>query len=138
MPITYKITECSNPAGSVGTDYCCDRETKTGMVQLDELATDISHATTLTPTDVRHILEDFVYAMKRHANEGASIFLEELGTFTTRLKSKCFTVAQITQPKFNPSAYIQGTKTSFRACRAFKDYVREYAQYKRVPSEVLG
>ena len=56
MSVTYKVLSCSNPAGAEGTDYACDRETKTG----------------------------------------------------------------------------------FRACPAFKKYVREYAQYKRVPSDLMA
>ena len=138
MSVTYKVLSCSNPAGAEGTDYACDRETKTGMLLIDELADDISHATTLTPTDVRHILEDFVYALKRHVNQGESVFLEELGTFTTRLKSRCFPVSAISADDFDPASYIEGTKTGFRACPAFKKYVREYAQYKRVPSDLMA
>ena len=30
MPITYKVTACTNPAGEEGVDYACDRATKTG------------------------------------------------------------------------------------------------------------
>mgnify|MGYP003341642239 FL=1 len=138
MAINYKITACSNPAGDEGVDYACCRETKSGMLMLNDLAEDISHATTITPTDVRHIIEDFIYALKRHVNNGESVVLEELGTFTTRLRSRCFKQSAMTSATFAPASYIDGTKTSFRASADFKKYVREYATYKRLPSELMA
>jgi hypothetical protein len=56
MPIYYKVAECTNPAGAIGVDYATNRETRSSMMGLEQLAKNISHATSITETDVKGII----------------------------------------------------------------------------------
>jgi len=56
MAVNYKVIGCTNPKGSEGVDYACNRAVKSGDYTFKELAEDIQFATTVTKPDVVAVL----------------------------------------------------------------------------------
>lgn len=138
MPITYKVVECTNPAGAAGTDYACDRAVKTSDYTFAELAGDIEHATTMTTADVVAVLTAAKKYIKQHLLDGQRVVLNELGAMKVALKGRCFLQSAITTEGFNPASYIDGIKVSFRPEAALLKSLRADYALKRVPSTLMA
>jgi predicted histone-like DNA-binding protein len=50
-------------------------------IDIDELAGEISYATSMTPTDVKAVLEGLLNVMPKHLRRGSKIKLDRFGTF---------------------------------------------------------
>ena len=53
----------------------------TDEIGVDELAEEISYATSMTPTDVKAVLEGLLNVMPKHLRRGVKIKLNRFGTF---------------------------------------------------------
>ena len=138
MSIFYKIVPCVNPAGAEGTDYAACRETKSGVIELAELAEEINNATSVTISDVKGIIAAFQTQVNRHIKNGNPVLLDELGTFRAKIKSRCFKQSVISRDEFNPSSYIDRCDLRFTATADLRRQIREFARFKRVPSDLMA
>jgi predicted histone-like DNA-binding protein len=143
MAITYQIVGCSNPRGAEGVDYACCRRTKTGDLQLESLIDEISRATTVTPGEVKGILNAFLDVMATLLRDGNPVIMDEIGTFSARLSGKCYAQSIIKvngkkNPDFQPASYLSRAYVGFRPAAALKKYLRTHAQFRRVPSELMA
>lgn len=138
MSVYYKVLPCVNPAGAEGTDYAACRETKSGVIELSELAEEINNATSVTISDVKGIIAAFQTQVNRHIKNGNPVLLDELGTFRAKIKSRCFPQSAISADDFNPSSYIERCDLRFTATVELRRHVKEFARFKRVPSDLMA
>lgn len=143
MAITYQVVGCSNPHGAEGVEYACCRRIKTGDLELEALIDEISRATTVTPGEVKGILEAFLAEMATLLRDGNPVTMEEIGTFSARLSSKCYPQSIIKtggmkNPDFYPSSFVRGAFVGFRPAPALKKYLKAHASFRRVPSPLMG
>ncbi len=57
------------------------------MIETKTLADQIAYSSSLTPGDVRNVIDNLLEAMRQHLMNSRSVRLEGLGTFTVRAKS---------------------------------------------------
>ena len=138
MPITYKVSSCSNPAGAEDTDYACDKAVKTGDYSFKELAEDIQFSTTVTKADVVAVLTAAKEYIKKALLAGQRVVLNELGAMQASLKSRCFPVSAIAADDFDPSSYIESMNIRFRPEAELIKYCRAAYSVKRVPSDLMA
>ena len=138
MSIFYKVTPTSNPAGEEGVDYAACRRTKSGDYDLDVMAVDISNATSVTQADVKGIPAAYVYEITRHLRDGNPVKIDEVGTFNARIRSRCFKQSDMTSADFRPLAYVASKGVRYTPDKQLKKYVRDYASFKRVASDLMA
>lgn len=76
----FKITKRKNPQDRSQEKYY-PAPVYSDEIGIDELAEEISYATSMTPTDVKAVLEGLLNAMPKHLRRGAKIKLDRFGTF---------------------------------------------------------
>ena len=138
MSIFYKVAPATNPAGDEGIDYAACRRTKSGDYDLETMSADISNATSVTQADVKGILAAYFYEITRHLRDGNPVKIDEIGTFNARVRSKCFAQSLISRADFRPSSFIKSKGIRYTPDVSLKKYVRDYASYKRVSSDLMA
>lgn len=76
----YKIVKRQNPQDRSQEKYY-PAPVYSDEIGIDELAGEISYATSMTPTDVKAVLEGLLNVMPNHLRRGAKIKLDRFGTF---------------------------------------------------------
>ena len=124
--INYSIAEMKNPSDKDAASKFYAKMQASGVVDLDDMAEEISYATTLTDGDILNVLRALVKQMKKNLMAGKIVRMEKFGTFQFQLCSegadaeKDFSAANITKVniQFRPGALVreaQNLKTlSFR------------------------
>ena len=136
MSVNYAVKKCKNPKGVEGTDYYSCRAIKTNDYTFDELAEDISLATTVTKPDAQAVLGVIKLFTSKALLAGRSVVLNELGRFQISLQSKCFTAEELSDKEFVPSSKIKGHRILFRPEAALKKEVASKLSLNRIASEV--
>ena len=138
MAVPYQVIPCTNPVGVEGTDYACNRATKSGDYDFAALAEDIQFSTTLTKADIVAVLTAAKEYIKKGLLAGQRIVLNELGALKVGIRSKCFEQSLLSEDNFDASSYIKGFRIAFRPDAELLRYVRSEAKVKRVASELLA
>lgn len=76
----YKIVKRNNPQDRSQEKYY-PAPVYIDEIGVDELSEEISYATSVTPTDVKAVLEGLLNVMPKHLRRGAKIKLDRFGTF---------------------------------------------------------
>ena len=136
MSVNYAVKKCKNPKGVEGTNYYSCRAIKTNDYDFEELAEDISLATTVTKPDAQAVLGVIKLFITKALLAGRSVVLNELGRFQISLQSKCFTAEDLSDKEFVPSSKIKGHRILFRPEAALKKEIASKLSLNRIASEV--
>lgn len=135
--INYSVAEMKNPHDPDAAAKFYAKMQASGVVDLDEMAEEISYSTTLTDGDVLNVLRALIKQMKKNLMAGKIVRMEKFGTFQFQLCSegaeneKSFTAANINAVhiQFRPGALVrqaQNLKTlSFKKVPKKKDQTEE-------------
>lgn len=113
--INYSIAEMKNPSDKDAAPKYYAKMQASGVVDLDDMAEEISYATTLTDGDVLNVLRALIKQMKKNLMAGKIVRMEKFGTFQFQLCSdgadteKNFSAANITKVniQFRPGALVR-------------------------------
>ena len=86
MAITFHAVKRTSPKDQTPGFYAT--KTNSGNVTVARLAEDIAAICTFTPADIKATLSSFCRQMQIHLAAGDSVHLNDLGTFSPRLKGK--------------------------------------------------
>ena len=86
--INYSIAEMKNPSDKDATPKYYAKMQASGVVDLDDMAEEISYATTLTDGDVLNVLRALIKQMKKNLAAGKIVRMEKFGSFQFQLCSK--------------------------------------------------
>ena len=122
MSVTYAVRKCKNPGKNAveGVTYYACRSIKLDDYTFEELAEDISFATTVTKPDAQAVLAVIKPYITKALLAGRAVVLEDLGRFQISLQSKCFSQDAMAASDFSPSAQIKGHRIIFRPEVALK------------------
>ena len=99
MPVNYNIAKCKNPAGVEGTDY----------YSFEDLAADLSLATTVTRGDALAVLASIKPFVTKALLGGRRVVLDDLGAIQLGVRSKCFPRLRWTPPTSPPRPRSRAT-----------------------------
>lgn len=113
--INYSVTGMKNPNDPDAPMKYYAKMQASGIVELDDLAEEISYATTLTDGDILNVLRALIKQIKLNLKRGKIVKLEKFGTFQFQLCSKGadterdFTASHITKAniQFRPGALLR-------------------------------
>lgn len=113
--INYSVTGMKNPSDKDAAEKFYAKMQASGVVDLDDMAEEISYATTLTDGDVLNVLRALIKQMKKNLMAGKIVRLEKFGTFQFQICSngaeseKTFTPSNITKVniQFRPGALVR-------------------------------
>lgn len=88
MAIKFNIVEIGKPGDPAAPKKFYPRPVHSGEITLQDLAEDISHASSLTESDVYAVLQSLVREIPRNISRGYIVRLGNLGSF--RLGSNSF------------------------------------------------
>ena len=110
MAVKYRLYQNTRQGSEqYGLWYARASYDKDDEVGTTELARQISHATTLTPTDVRACIASFLYYINDNLRNGKKVKLETLGSFKVGLRTSPAKSAK----EFTASANIKGVRVNF-------------------------
>lgn len=117
MAIKFNVLEIGNPIDPTAPKKFYARPVHTGEITLEELAADISHASSLTESDVYAVLQSLVREIPRNISKGYIVRLGNMGSFRITTKSSGselaeeVTAANITNAKllFHAGKQIRNT-----------------------------
>lgn len=89
-----------------------------GVVTMDEMAEEISYATSLTDGDVLNVIRAVIRQMKKNLSAGKIVKMEQLGTFQVQVSS---TGAE--EKKDFSTSNISGVNVQFRPGKMVRDVV---------------
>ena len=135
MSVNYAVKKCKNPNGVEGVNYYSCRAIKANDYDFEELAEDISLATTVTKPDAQAVLGVIKLFITKALLAGRAVVLEDLGRFQISLQSKCFSQDAMAASDFSPSAQIKGYHINFRPEVELKKEIAQKITFKRVTAE---
>ena len=133
MAINYSVVAMKKPGQSDEPAKYYAKAQAAGVVEIDELAEEISYATSLTDGDVVNAIRALVKQVAKHIGKGEIVRLGNLGSFQAQLSSEGaeaeekFTPASIRKVhlQFRPGNGLQGSlelsSLSFRKVKKLKD-----------------
>ena len=137
MSVNYAVKKCKNPNGVEGVNYYSCRAIKANDYDFEELAEDISLATTVTKPDAQAVLGVIKLFITKALLAGRAVVLNDLGRFQISLQSKCFTAEDLADKEFVPSSKIKGHRILFRPEAKLKKEVASKLSLNRLVSEVM-
>ncbi len=137
MSINYKVSKCKNPGKNAveGTKYFSCKASKVSDYTFEELAEDISTATTVTKADAMAVLASIKPYVKGALLAGRRVVLNDLGAFIISVRSKCFSEDAMAASDFSPSAQIKGYHINFRPEVGLKKEIAQKITFKRIAPE---
>lgn len=116
MAIHYSVAAMKNPQDPEAPVKYYARSQAAGVVDINELAEEISYATTLTDGDVLNAIRALVTQVNKHIAKGEIVRLENLGSFQAQICSEgadteeAFTPSNITRVnlQFRPGVGLRG------------------------------
>ena len=81
MAIKYNVLEIGKPGDPAAPKKFYPRPVHSGEITLEDLAADISHASSLTESDVYAVLQSLVREIPRNISRGYIVRLGNLGAF---------------------------------------------------------
>lgn len=108
--INYSLTLLpSKPGDKTGEKLFYARMQSSGTVDIEEIASDISYATTLTDSDVLASIRAFIHQLNKHLKAGKIVRAGDLGSFQLQIHSE----GAKTEKEFS-EANITGVSIQFR------------------------
>lgn len=131
MAINYCVVGMQNPLDrESGEIKYYPKAQASGSVGINELAEEISYATTLTDGDVLNVIRALVKRINMHIANGQIVKLENLGSFQAQLQSH----GSSTEDTYSPSL-IRKVTLQFRPGIGLKGQLnKENLTFKKVPS----
>lgn len=108
MAIKFKVLEIGNPADPMAVKKFYARTLHSGEITIEDLAEDISHASSITESDVFAVLQSLVREIPRNIARGNIVRLGNLGSFRLSAKSTGSDLAEEVT-----AANIKGSKLLF-------------------------
>ncbi|WP_418832032.1 HU family DNA-binding protein [Phocaeicola sp.] len=116
MAIHYSVAAMKNPQDPEAPMKYYAKAQAAGVIEINELADEISYATTLTDGDVLNVIRALVKHLSKHIAKGEIVRLENLGSFQAQVCSKgadseeAFTPSNITRVnlQFRPGVGLRG------------------------------
>ena len=136
MSVNYAVKKCKNPKGIEGVNYYSCRAIKTNDYDFEELAEDISFATTVTKPDAQAVLGVIKLFITKALLAGRAVVLNDLGRFQISLQSKCFPAETMESKEFLPTSMIKGHRILFRPEASLKKEIASKLSLNRLVSEV--
>ena len=137
MAINYKVSKCKNPKGIEGVNYFSCKASKTSDYTFKELAQDIAYSTTCTKADAMAVLASIKPYVTSALLAGRRVVLDDLGSFSISVRSKCFPQETMQDKEFTPSSMIRGYHVNFRPEVELKKDIAKGIQYKRLSSDSM-
>lgn len=109
MAINYSVAAMKNPIDPEAPTKFYAKAQASGVVEINELADEISYSTSLTDGDVVNAIRALVKQIAKHICAGRIVRLESLGSFQAQLSSE----GANTEKDFNP-ANIKKVHLQFR------------------------
>lgn len=134
--INYSVAAMKNPIKQSEPPKYYAKMQANGVVDMDDLAEEISYATTLTDGDILNVLRALIKQMKRHLKGGKIVKLEKFGNFQFQICSN----GTDTEKEFTP-ACITKVNIQFRPGALLKEVQNlDTLTFKKVPkkSETSG
>lgn len=128
MPVKYSLAELRNPLRPEEPKMFYAKAQADGVVTLNDIAEDVSYASSLTDGDVLNSLRGVIRCMRKHLANGRVVSLGELGSFQMQISSR----GAYTKEEFN-AANIKQAKFQFRPGTMLRDLQRNMS-YERVDS----
>ncbi|MDR2283430.1 MAG: HU family DNA-binding protein [Sphingobacterium sp.] len=115
MAIRFNIHEIGNPSDPTAPKKFYARPVHTGEISLEDLAADISHASSITESDVYAVLQSLIREIPRNISRGYIVRLGNMGSFRVSTRStgsdlaEEVTASNILSPKllFHPGRQIK-------------------------------
>ena len=137
MSVNYAVKKCKNPNGIEGVNYYSCRAIKANDYDFEELAEDISLATTVTKPDAQAVLGVIKLFITKALLNGRRVVLNDLGAFIMGVRGKCYDQNRMKTEDFSPSAMIKGWTLKFQPEVKLKKSLNEGFRLQRVSSEVM-
>ena len=134
--INYSVAAMKNPMKQSEPPKYYAKMQANGVVDMDDLAEEISYATTLTDGDILNVLRALIKQMKRHLKGGKIVKLEKFGNFQFQICSN----GTDTEKESTP-ACITKVNIQFRPGALLKEVQNlDTLTFKKVPkkSETSG
>lgn len=110
MAVKYKLYQNTNSESTAfGKWYARASYGADDLITTSEICRQISHATTLTPTDVKACIASFLHYINDNLRNGKKVKLDTLGQFKVGLKTKPAETAK----DFKASANVKGMRVIF-------------------------
>lgn len=109
------------------------RMQSSGSVTLDDIASDIAYATSLTDSDVLATIRAFIHQLNKHLAEGKIVKADNFGSFQLQIHSK----GAATKKEFSPG-HITGVSIQFRPGNMVQSATTRAVgglTFKRVPTK---
>ncbi|MDR0633985.1 MAG: HU family DNA-binding protein [Azoarcus sp.] len=121
MSIALKKTQRANPLNREEKKWYLSQLSK-GWVDTDQICQDILELSSLSPGDVRNVLENLNIVIQKRLDAGYSVRLDKLGSFRTSVTSvgaeepEQLTVRNVKQVKlvFTPATQLKESLTKIR------------------------
>lgn len=132
--INYSIAEMKNPSDKDATPKYYAKMQASGVVDLDDMAEEISYATTLTDGDVLNVLRALIKQMKKNLVAGKIVRMEKFGSFQFQLCSK----GADSEEKFSADS-IKKVNIQFRPGALVREAQNlKTLNFKKVPKKTAG
>ena len=129
--INYSVAAMKNPMKQSEPPKYYAKMQASGIVDMDDLAEEISYATTLTDGDILNVLRALIKQMKRHLKSGKIVKLEKFGNFQFQICSE----GTETEKEFTP-ACITKVNIQFRPGALLRDVQNlDTLTFKKVPKK---
>lgn len=99
MAIKYRISQRKNNLKGKEEPLYMFQAISSGLVDLEQLSTEISNECTLTKVDVAAVLLALGEKMREHLEEGHTVSLENIGRFKVGFKSKAHSDKKLLRKK---------------------------------------
>ena len=106
MAIIYKVCKCRNPRNP-DAEYYKGTAVKNSDYTFENLAEDVSLATTVTKGDAMAVLASIKPFIIKALLDSRRVVLNDLGAFTIGLQGKCYPKEVLSAEDFSPSKQIK-------------------------------
>lgn len=128
MAISYSVTQKKNPKDAMAAPKWYANAQVKANYTIDDLASDVEKATTLSEGEVNALIKDMLHFIERALERGESVQLGDLGSFAIGLSS----TGADTMEAFDAS-YISKARVSFRAGRRLTEMCKRL-QFEKTPA----
>lgn len=119
MAIKFNVREIGKPNDLTAPKKFYARPVHSGEVSLEELSEDISHASSITQSDVYAVLQSLIREIPRNIARGNIVRLGDFGSFRLSTKSMGSTLEEEVT-----ASNIHSPKLSFHAGRQIQNVMR--------------
>lgn len=127
--MNYKPLLCRNPQNLKDSGKFYPHPVYEKTIGLDDFVKEISHATSLTPTDVRAVVSELTEVFRRYLGRGHKVKLDGIGTFKVSFSGEgTLTAEELTAADIDRSTI----RVTFVADPAMKQELRSGISFSKV------